>query len=201
MTDLFQEKEIKFGFDSTTEDESMVNNKPMEDTNSHIEDLFPPEQSTMVYVESKFIPKEKRAKGLIEREKGYNKHRQNLKKKSEKKPRRPGLIQHETLQQQMKASKEFSDPAPVFNMPRDPRRLQEKEETTMENEEPKRRIILTNKIEREPLFNSETTADSSTNTIDNDLFTIEDDNDFFSSDFDLFSHPKKQHSESEVQLY
>ena len=98
--DQFREKQINFAFDQTTEDETIINNKRIEDAIDPIDILFYPEQPNDVYVESRFIKEENLPEALKQRRKGYNK--MHNKKYNEKKPRRrENLLQHERLQPHM----------------------------------------------------------------------------------------------------
>ncbi|ELP84755.1 hypothetical protein EIN_174500 [Entamoeba invadens IP1] len=188
-------EESKKGFEATTEEEFVINNKKVEETKP-FDDYFTPEQSDLVYERSEFItdpsliPKE-----LIERRKGYNK-RGNNKRRYDTKPRKPSVMAHETLQSRVKPLGKTDE----FGAPLTARRIADRSEKESEDIRPK--FIIKNKVDEIPHFASETTMESSASTDEN--FFVTDKSDFFSidDDFSLFGSEKKQPSSSEdVQLY
>ena len=105
--DSFKERKLDFGFDQTTEDETVINDKRMEDAIDPVDVLFYPEQPNDVYVESRFVKEENLPEALKQRRKGYNRNKN--KRYNDRKPRRnENLLQHERLQPHQYYNRKYS---------------------------------------------------------------------------------------------
>lgn len=105
----FKERQLNFAFDQTTEDETVINDKRMEDAIDPVDVLFYPEQPNDVYVESRFVKEEQLPESLKQRRKGYN--RNHNKKYNGRKPRRnDNLLQHERLQPHVERHNQTNNP-------------------------------------------------------------------------------------------